>query len=132
MYGHFVVSMISLHGTPRGTDRKGERDDAAATATRASATVATTIGTRLICQFYTFGPADGSAGEIGVPPSGGRLRRARQGSGITPERASAETARANPCLDRAGLAGETHGRTRIEVDGVSVVWGLILAVLIRT
>jgi hypothetical protein len=55
MYGHFVVAMISLHGTARGADCRAERDDAAATAARRSATVAATIGARVICPFYTFG-----------------------------------------------------------------------------
>ena len=77
--------MISLHGTVRARDRMGERDDATATAAKARATVATTMGVRVICPFYTFGRPHVPAPDQLDRAEGGRLRRLGQCSGMTPD-----------------------------------------------
>ena len=53
--------MISLHDTLGGDDRKPAPDEAAATAARASATITTTIGARVISLVLHPPPLTGSA-----------------------------------------------------------------------
>jgi hypothetical protein len=47
--------MISLQGTLGGPDRKAPRLDATVAAARASARISTTMDSRVIWPFYTFG-----------------------------------------------------------------------------